>query len=193
MTQMYGRSVECTVLTNILADRNRIQLLHRFESNMTFSFTSNDNIYLVAALLKVGYCKHSKGVIPKFISSATSGISQNLSLCSLCKNIDVINNIRVSVLNTLAYFIRVPILMSFIVKYIKNTFSLLRSKIRELHPVYTATLEALLQHLLRVASHSDKNGMTVNVLSTQFCKYVLGLDKITTNGVHVKARYVYLS
>jgi hypothetical protein len=83
--------------------------------------------------------------------------------------------------------------MSSIVKYTKNTFSLLQSKIRELHPVHAATLEALLRHLLRVASHSDRNGMSVNVLSTQFCKYVLGLDKITTNGIHVKARYVDLS
>jgi hypothetical protein len=54
--------------------------------------------------------------------------------------------------------------MSRIDKYTKNNFSLLRSKIRELHPVHRASLEALLRHLLHVASHSD-NGMTVKELS----------------------------
>jgi hypothetical protein len=103
---MYGRSVEYTVLTNLLADRNRIQLLHRFESNTTFSFTSTDNIYSVAALLKVSHCKQPKGVIPKFVSSATSGIFQNLCSCSLCKNIGVINNIRVS--NMMLWHISCP-------------------------------------------------------------------------------------
>jgi hypothetical protein len=53
MTQKYGRPVECPVQTNILADMNYIQLLHRFESEKSFSFTSTDDIYSVATLLKV--------------------------------------------------------------------------------------------------------------------------------------------
>jgi hypothetical protein len=62
LTQKYGRPVECTELTNLLADMNSIQLLHRFESEKSFSFTSTDNIHSVAALLKVNYCSHLKHI-----------------------------------------------------------------------------------------------------------------------------------
>ena len=79
-----------------------------------------------------------------------------------------------------------------IVKYTKNKFSLLKSKIRELHPVHRAALEALLQHLLRVSSHSDKNGLSVKILSSQFCKYILGFDSVFEGGVYVKARCINL-
>ncbi|KAH8989369.1 Rho GTPase activation protein [Lactarius hatsudake] len=58
-------------------------------------------------------------------------------------------------------------------RYAKNGFSLLRSKIRELPPVQRASLEALLRHLLRVSSHSDKNGMTVKSLAANFRYAVL--------------------
>ncbi|KAH9041938.1 hypothetical protein EDB84DRAFT_1559528 [Lactarius hengduanensis] len=50
-------------------------------------------------------------------------------------------------------------------RYTENDFSLWRSKIRELHPVHRASLGALLRHLLRVSSHSDKNAMTVEALA----------------------------
>ncbi|KAI9429807.1 Rho GTPase activation protein [Lactarius indigo] len=53
-------------------------------------------------------------------------------------------------------------------RYIENNFSVLRSKIRELHPVHRASLEALLRHLLCISSHSDKNAMTVKVLASRF-------------------------
>ncbi|KAF8265573.1 hypothetical protein EI94DRAFT_1804224 [Lactarius quietus] len=66
----------------------------------------------------------------------------------------------------------------------ENDFSLLQPKIRELHPVHWATLEALLQHLLRVVSHSDTNGMTVEVLSTWFCYPVLCGDEVLEGGVN---------
>jgi hypothetical protein len=62
MMQKYGRPVECTELTNILADMNSIQLQRRFETEKSFSFTSADNIYSVAALLMVSYCNVSKRV-----------------------------------------------------------------------------------------------------------------------------------
>ncbi|KAN0140322.1 hypothetical protein V8E53_002218 [Lactarius tabidus] len=71
-------------------------------------------------------------------------------------------------------------------EYAKNNFSLLRSKILEQDPVHRASLEALLRHLLHVASHSDKNGMTVKTLSSQFCQYILGTDPVF-QGIHVKA------
>ncbi|KAH9175092.1 hypothetical protein EDB89DRAFT_2138609 [Lactarius sanguifluus] len=58
-------------------------------------------------------------------------------------------------------------------RYTENDFSLWRSKIRELHPVHRASLGALLQHLLRVSSHSDKNAMTVKALAARFRYAVL--------------------
>ncbi|KAH9038036.1 hypothetical protein EDB83DRAFT_2524610 [Lactarius deliciosus] len=54
-------------------------------------------------------------------------------------------------------------------RYTENDCSVLRSRIRELHPVHRASLEAVLQHLLLVASHSDKNAMNVKALAGQFC------------------------
>ncbi|KAH9049274.1 hypothetical protein EDB83DRAFT_1409823 [Lactarius deliciosus] len=42
-------------------------------------------------------------------------------------------------------------------RFTENNFSLLRSKIRKLHPIHRASLRALLRHLLRVSSHSDTN------------------------------------
>jgi hypothetical protein len=60
--QKYKRPVECTELTNLLADMNSIQLLRRFESEESFSFSSADNIHSVAALLRVSYCNHFKRV-----------------------------------------------------------------------------------------------------------------------------------
>ena len=55
LTRKYGRPVEPTVPTNILADMNSIQMLCRFESEKSFSFISTDNIHSVVALLKVSY------------------------------------------------------------------------------------------------------------------------------------------
>ena len=63
--------------------------------------------------------------------------------------------------------------MSYIDEYPEDNFSLLRSKIRGLRPVHRESLEALLRHLLTVASHSDKNRMTVKELASQFCSHVL--------------------
>ena len=53
------------------------------------------------------------------------------------------------------------------------------------------SLEALLCHLLNVASHSDKNRMTVKELSCQFCDRVLGYD-VTEDGNYLKARCIDL-
>ncbi|KAI9433278.1 Rho GTPase activation protein [Lactarius indigo] len=71
-------------------------------------------------------------------------------------------------------------------RYAENDYSMLRSKIRELHPVHRASLEALLLHLFRVASHSDKNGMTVEALAAQFCYTVLRGNAVLEDGVHAK-------
>jgi len=70
-------------------------------------------------------------------------------------------------------------------RYTENNFSLLRSKIRELHPVHRASLEALLRHLSLVASHSDHNAMTVEALASHF-RYVLRGDNVWLDGVYLK-------
>lgn len=80
--------------------------------------------------------------------------------------------------------------MSRIVRHTENNISLLRSKIRELPPVHRASLDILLQHLLLVAAHSDKNGMTVKALSSQLYQYVFGYDTAFTGEIDLKARCV---
>ncbi|KAI9456985.1 Rho GTPase activation protein [Lactarius psammicola] len=71
-------------------------------------------------------------------------------------------------------------------KYAENDFSLLRLKIGELHPVHRASLGALLQHLLHVASHSAKNSMTVKALATQFSYPLLRGNAVVQGGVDAK-------
>ena len=80
------------------------------------------------------------------------------------------------------------ILMSSIDEYTKINFSLIRSKIRDLHPVHRASLEILLRHLLRVLCHSDKNGITIDKLSTRFCHYVLGGYGFYERDINLKVR-----
>ncbi|KAF8265559.1 hypothetical protein EI94DRAFT_1735351 [Lactarius quietus] len=69
---------------------------------------------------------------------------------------------------------------------IENDFSLLRSKIYELHPVHRASLGALLRHLLLVSSHSDQNTMTVEVLADEFCYVVLRGNQVWQDGFNMK-------
>ncbi|KAH9161027.1 hypothetical protein EDB89DRAFT_810156 [Lactarius sanguifluus] len=71
-------------------------------------------------------------------------------------------------------------------RYAENDHSMLRSKIRELHPVHRASLEAVLRHLLLVASHSDKNAMTVEALAAQFCYTVLRGNAVLEGSIHAK-------
>ena len=78
--------------------------------------------------------------------------------------------------------------MSCLARNTKSDLCLLRSRIRELHPAPRASLEALLRHLLRVASHSYKNAMTVDVLATCFCYPVLHGSKVMEGPVNAKVR-----
>jgi hypothetical protein len=78
--------------------------------------------------------------------------------------------------------------MSHIAKYTEDGFLLLQMRICELHPVQRASLGALLWHLLCVASHSDQNAMTVEVLLWKFCDIVLGRNAVQKSNVSVKAR-----
>ncbi|KAH9029690.1 hypothetical protein EDB85DRAFT_1509827 [Lactarius pseudohatsudake] len=71
-------------------------------------------------------------------------------------------------------------------RYTENDYSVLRSKIRELHPVHRASLEAVLRHLFLVSSHSDKNAMSVKALAGQFCYTILRGNTVSEGGVHVK-------
>ncbi len=128
----------------------------------------------------------------KFTSSATSGTFQSHCLRSHWKIIDTTERIEVSGLNTLSHFIHIHVLMSYIARYTESDFSLLRSKIRELHPIHRASLGALSQHLLRVASHSDENAMTVESLAAQFCNTALRGNQVLHGGVNAKARCNYL-
>ena len=79
-----------------------------------------------------------------------------------------------------------------IVSYTENDCSLLRSKIHELHPVHRESLGALLRHLSRVASHSDMNAMTVEVLATRFRYTVLRGNEVSQDGVDMKVRCIDL-
>jgi len=72
------------------------------------------------------------------------------------------------------------------VRHTENDFSLLRSKIRELHPVHRSSLGALLRHFSCVASHSDKNGMTAEVIASRFKYTILRGNEVLQDGVHVK-------
>ncbi len=93
---------------------------------------------------------------------------------------------------TLAHFVHIQILMSCIAKYAENDFSLLRSKIRELHPVQRASLGALLRHLLQVGSHSARNSVTVKALAAQFSHPLLRGSAVVQGGVDTKARCIDL-
>jgi len=88
------------------------------------------------------------------------------------------------------HFLRIHFLMCPIAKYTENDCSLLRSKIRQLHPVQRDTLGALLRHLLRVVSHSDKNAMTVEMLANCFWYNVLRGYRLMTGDVCVKTLFM---
>ena len=133
----------------------------------------------------------SRQFLKKCLSSGTSGIFQSHCLCSLCKIIDSTYKTEVSGRTLPTHFMHIPISLSLIAKYTENDCSLLRSKIRALHPVHRASLEALLRHLLRVASHSDKNQMTVEPLAAAFSGAVLRGQVVLQDSLDVKARCNY--
>ncbi|KAH8989390.1 Rho GTPase activation protein [Lactarius hatsudake] len=122
-------------------------LRRRFESERPFSFSSTDNIYSVAGLLK---CYLWDLPEPLFMLSLQDyrNYKQNRA------------------------------------RFTENNFSLLRSKIRKLHPIHRASLHALLRHLLRVSSHSDTNATTVDALAGYLCYAVLRGNTVLVDGVH---------
>ena len=78
--------------------------------------------------------------------------------------------------------------MSCIARNAENDFSLLRSKIRELHPVHRDTLGALLRHLFHVASRSDK--AEIELLTAVFSYAVLRISHFSEDGFSLKARCI---
>ncbi|GJE85925.1 RhoGAP-domain-containing protein [Phanerochaete sordida] len=66
--------------------------------------------------------------------------------------------------------------------HISSNFRLLRSKIRRLPPVHQATLKAILEHLAKVASHSDKNKMDAKNLAIVFGSVIFGEDDMPKGG-----------
>ncbi|KAH9175100.1 Rho GTPase activation protein [Lactarius sanguifluus] len=130
-------------------DTEVLELRRRFESERPFSFSSTDNIYSVAGLLK---CYLWDLPEPLFMLSLQDyrNYRQNRA------------------------------------RFAENNFSLLRPKIRKLHPIHRASLRALLRHLLRVSSHSDTNATTVEALAGYLCYAVLRGNTVLVDGVHVK-------
>ena len=59
-----------------------------------------------------------------------------------------------------------------------NDFVVLRSKIRRLPGVHRASLKALVEHLSRIASHSEKNKMDAKNLAIVFRPVVFGEDEV---------------
>ncbi|KAG6919578.1 hypothetical protein DXG01_004241 [Tephrocybe rancida] len=66
--------------------------------------------------------------------------------------------------------------------HISNNFMLLRSKIRRLPPVHQATLKALLEHLARVVTFSEKNKMDPKNLAIVFGGVIFGEDEMPKGG-----------
>ncbi|KAI0374525.1 RhoGAP-domain-containing protein [Pilatotrama ljubarskyi] len=59
-----------------------------------------------------------------------------------------------------------------------NNFAVLRSKMRRLPAIHQATLKALVEHLAKVASHSDKNKMDPRNLAIVFGSVIFGEDEM---------------
>ncbi|KAI8983411.1 hypothetical protein BD414DRAFT_81407 [Trametes punicea] len=59
-----------------------------------------------------------------------------------------------------------------------NNFAVLRSKMRRLPPVHQATLKAIVEHLAKVASHSEKNKMDARNLAIVFGSVIFGEEEM---------------
>ncbi|KAH9051869.1 hypothetical protein EDB87DRAFT_1836128 [Lactarius vividus] len=127
-------------------DAEVLELQRRFENEQSFSFSSTDNIRIVAMLLM-----HYLWDLPEPLFVLSSQDYRNY------------RQNRAG--------------------YTENDCSVLRSKLRELHPAHKASLEAILRHLFIVASHSDKNAMGVKALAGQFCYTIFRGNTISEGGV----------
>ncbi|KAF8225789.1 RhoGAP-domain-containing protein [Tricholoma matsutake] len=69
-----------------------------------------------------------------------------------------------------------------IVEHKSNNFMLLRSKMRRLPPVHQATLKAIVEHLARVVSLSEKSKMDAKNVAIVFGSVIFGEDEIPKGG-----------
>ena len=67
-------------------------------------------------------------------------------------------------------------------EHISSNFRLLRSKMRRLPPVHQATLKAIVEHLAKIASHSEKNKMDARNLAIIFGTVIFGEDEMPKGG-----------
>lgn len=70
------------------------------------------------------------------------------------------------------------ILTRFTEEHITNGFKVIRNKMRRLPPVHQATLRLIIEHLARVASHSNQNKMDAKNLAIVFGAVLFGEDEI---------------
>lgn len=70
-------------------------------------------------------------------------------------------------------------------EHIANNFMLLRAKMRRLPPVHQATLKAIIEHLARIASRSDKNKMDPKNLAIVFGTVIFGEDEMPKDGMNL--------
>ena len=67
-------------------------------------------------------------------------------------------------------------------QHIASNFRLLRSKLRRLPPIHQSTLKAIVEHLARVASRSEKNKMDSKNRAIVFGTVIFGEDDIAKGG-----------
>ncbi|GBE78437.1 RhoGAP-domain-containing protein [Sparassis crispa] len=67
-------------------------------------------------------------------------------------------------------------------EHLFNNFMLLRSKMRRLPAIHQGTLKMIVEHLARVASHSDKNKMDAKNLAIVFSAVIFGEDEMPKGG-----------
>uniref|UniRef100_A0A0W0FAQ9 Rho-GAP domain-containing protein n=1 Tax=Moniliophthora roreri TaxID=221103 RepID=A0A0W0FAQ9_MONRR len=125
-----------------------------------FEFTPRDDIYAVASLLKVS----AFTIVPRNVSKFP--ILPQLYLRELPEPV-----FRFSLQERIQH-------SEDFAEHQSNNFILLRSKMRRLPPVHQATLKALVEHLARVASHSEKNKMDPKNLAIVFGGVIFGEDEI---------------
>lgn len=65
--------------------------------------------------------------------------------------------------------------------HLANGFVLLRSKIRRLPTIHRHTLRVVIEHLARVAAHSEKNKMDAKNLAIAFGTAIFGEEEIPQN------------
>ena len=141
-----------------------------------------DDVYCVSSFLKVCVVIESWAKCSSVSSpSCTFGSCPNLYSSSRCKN--ACNTRKLSVcLKIVISKLSQNLMNECQDEHLANNFTLLRSKIRRLPQIHQATLKAIVEHLARIASHSDKNKMDPKNLAIVFGSVIFGEDEIPKGG-----------